>query len=97
MSFEAAFDITVFMINNANVVTIIHFIAKLRDVIVKSGYNFRSWKYVTFKVRYSSNLDAKESDISSNSECEMTLDNRAYFLKNVFELKIKKMISLISI
>ena len=40
--FEAAFDVVVLMTNNANVVTIIHFIAKLRDVIVKSGYNFRN-------------------------------------------------------
>ena len=85
------------MINNAEVIIIIHFIAKLRDVIVKSGYNFRSWKYAIFKIRYSSNLDAKESDIFSNSGCEVTLDDRAYLVKNVLELKIKKITFLISI
>ena len=39
---EAAFDIITPITNNAKVVTIIHFIAKLRDVIVKPGYNFRN-------------------------------------------------------
>ena len=43
------------------------------------------------------NLDAKESDIFSDSECEVTLNDRAYFLKNVFELKIRKMIFFISV
>ena len=84
------------MINNAKVV-IIHFIVELYNAIVKSGYNFRSWKYVIFKIRYSSNLEAKESDIFFDFEYEVTLDNRAYLLKNVFELKIRKMVSLISI
>ena len=42
MSFEATFDIVVFMINNANVITIIYSIAKLRDIIAKSNYNFRN-------------------------------------------------------
>ena len=38
----AAFDTVVFMINNAEVIIIIHSIAKLRDVIIKSKYNFRN-------------------------------------------------------
>ena len=97
ISFEAVFDVAALIINNADVITIIHFIAKLRDVIAKSGYNFRNWKYVIFKIRYLSDFDAEESNIFSNSECEVTLDDRAYFLKNVFELEIRKMISLISI
>ena len=42
-------------------------------------------------------LKQKKSDIFSNLKCEITLNNRAYFLKNVFKLKIKKMIFLISI
>ena len=105
LSFEAAFDITfqinntlfvIFMINNAKIV-IIHFIAKLRDAIFRSNYNFRNWKYVTFKIRYSSNFEAEKNDISFDFECEITFDNRAYFLKNVFELEIKKMIFFISI
>ena len=77
------------IINNAKVVIIIYFIAELRDVVIKSGYNF--------KIRYSSNLKEKENNISSNFECEVTFNNRVYFLKNVFKLKIKKMISFISI
>ena len=85
------------MINNAKVVIIIYFIAELRDIIVKSNYNFRSWKYIIFKIRYSSNLEAKENNIFLNLECEVTLDDRAYLLKNVFKLKIKKMIFFISI
>ena len=43
--FDAIFQISgfaVFMINNAKVITIIYFIAKLRDAIVKSNYNFRN-------------------------------------------------------
>ena len=32
----------IFMINNAEVVTIIYFIIELRDVILRSGYNFRN-------------------------------------------------------
>ena len=40
--FESVFDVAALMANNANVVTIIHFIAKLRDVIAKPGYNFRN-------------------------------------------------------
>ena len=42
MSFEATFDVTALIINNVNVIIIIHFIAKLRDVIAKSGYNFHN-------------------------------------------------------
>ena len=86
----------VLMVNNVKIV-IIHFIAELRDAIFRPDYNFRSWKYVTFKVRYLSDLEAEESDISFDSEYEITLNNRAYLLKNVPELKIKKMIFFISI
>ena len=32
----------IFMINNAKVITIIHFIVKLRNVINRSNYNFRN-------------------------------------------------------
>ena len=95
--FRSSFRYNCFHDQQCKVITIIHFIAKLRDIIVKPNYNFRNWKYVTFKVRYSSNLNAKENDISSNFECEITFDDRAYFLKNVFKLKIKKMIFFISI
>ena len=85
------------IINNAKVITIIHFIAELRDVIAKSDYNFRNWKYVIFKIRYLPNLETEKNDIFSNFECEVTLNNRAYLLKNVFKLKIKKMVFFISI
>ena len=104
--FFKAFDATsqiinisfaILITNNAKVITIIYSIAELRDVIVKSGYNFRNWKYVIFKIRYSSDLEAEKSDISSNFECEVTLNDRAYLLKNVFKLKIKKMTFFISI
>ena len=49
--FKIIFDITsqvnnissvAFMVNNVKVVTIIYFIVELRDVIVKSSYNFRN-------------------------------------------------------
>ena len=42
ISFDADFQATAFMINNVKVIIIIHFIAELRDVIVKSNYNFRN-------------------------------------------------------
>ena len=47
MSSDIAFQVgnisfVVSMANNAEVITIIHSIAKLRDVIVKPSYNFRS-------------------------------------------------------
>ena len=85
------------MANNAEVATIIHFIAKLRDVIAKPDYNFRNWKYVTFKIRYSPDLDAEENDISPNSECEVIFDDRAYLVKNVSGLEIRKMAFFISV
>ena len=85
------------MVNNAEVTTIIHFIAKLRDVIAKPDYNFRNWKYATFKIRYSPDLDAEENDISPDSECEVIFNDRAYLVKNVSGLKIRKMTFFISV
>ena len=37
-----AFDVIALIINNAKVAIIIYSIAKLRDIIVKPGYNFRN-------------------------------------------------------
>ena len=46
-TFNAVFQVRAtsfvgFMINNVKVVTIIYFIVELRDVIIKSSYNFRN-------------------------------------------------------
>ena len=86
-----------FMINNVEIIIIIHSTAELHDIIIKSGYNFRSWKYVIFKVRYSSNPGVKESDIFSDFGCEIIFGDCKYLLKNVPKLKIRKMILFILI
>ena len=39
ISFEKS---VAFIINNIKIIIIIHFIVELRDVIIKSGYNFRN-------------------------------------------------------
>ena len=49
------------------------------------------------KVRYSSNSKAEESEVSLDSGCNVTLGDRAYLLKHVSDLEIKKMTSFISI
>ena len=40
--FDVDFQAINLIINNAKLIIIIYFIAKLRDVIVKSDYNFRN-------------------------------------------------------
>ena len=39
---DADFQVTALIINNVKMITIIHFIVELRDIIVKSDYNFRN-------------------------------------------------------
>ena len=83
------------MTNNAYINTIIKFTTKLGHVRLE--YNFRSWKYIIMKVRYSSNSKTKESEVSLDSNCDVTLEDRAYLLKHVSNLEIKKITSFISI
>ena len=49
------------------------------------------------KVRYSSNSKTKESEVSLDSNCDVTLEDRAYLLKHVSDLEIKKITFFISI
>ena len=83
------------MANNAYVNTIIKSTAELSHVRLE--YNFRSWKYVIIKVRYSPDPKAEESEVSPDSNCDVTLEDRAYLLKHVSDLEIKKMTFFISI
>ena len=83
------------MINNTYMNTIIKSTAELSHV--RPEYNFRSWKYIIIKVRYSSNSKTEESEVSLDSDCDVTLKDRAYLLKHVSDLKIKKMTFFISI
>ena len=65
------------MTNNAQVIDIIRFTVNMNpNGIFRPGFNFRGWKYVIMKMRYSS--DGEESDISPDSGCGVTLGDRAY-------------------
>ena len=57
----------------------------------RPGYNFRSWKYATLKVSFSPDPEAEESEVSPDTGCGITLGDRAYLLKYVPKLEIKKM------
>lgn len=59
----------------------------------RPGYNFRSWKYATMKVRFSSDPDSEECEVSPDSGCGVTLGDRAYLWKHVPGIEIKKLAS----
>lgn len=77
--------------------------AAVTDTIIEStavvnhnaapGYNFRSWKYATMKVRYSPDPNAEESEVSPDSGCGVTLADRAYLRKFLPDLEIRKLLS----
>ena len=67
------------------------------DCNAKLGFNFRSWKYITLKVRYLLDPTAEESDVLLDTSCSVTLEDRTYLLKQVPGLEIKKIISSIPI
>ena len=94
--FKATLDkFSALIANNTYVNTIIKFTAELSHV--RPEYNFRSWKYVIMKVRYSSDSKAEESEVLFDSNCDVTLEDRAYLLKHVSDLEIKKITFFISI
>ena len=76
--------------------TIIEFTAEL-SYDVRPRYNFRSWKYITFKTRFLLDSKVEESEVLSNIEYGVILDNRAYLLKYILNLKIKKIVVSLSI
>ena len=78
------------MANNAYVESIIDSTAKFSHD-VRPGYNFRSWKYATFKVKFSPDLDAEENEVSPDTGCGVTLGDRAFLLKQIPNLEIMKM------
>ena len=78
------------LVNNAYVDTIIKSTTNLNHKI-KPGYNFRSQKYTTFKVRFSPDADAEENKISPDTNYDVTLEDRAFLLKLISNLEIKKM------
>lgn len=82
--------------NNAYVETIIKSTAELSHN-ARPGYNFRSWKYATMRVRYAADPDAEESEVSPDSGCGVTLGDRAYLRKHIPNLEIKKMASSIPV
>ena len=84
------------MANNVYVDTIIKSTAELR-YNDRPGYNFRSWKYITMKVQYSSDLNVEESDISPNIDCDVTLGDRAYLRKYILNLEVKRLSTSISV
>ena len=49
------------------------------------------------KVRYLSDSNVEESEILSDSDCDVTLKNRAYLRKQLLGLEIKKLVSSISV
>ena len=77
------------IINNTYVDIIIKSTFKL-SYNSRSKYSFRSWKYITIKVRYFPNLSIEELKVSPNSDYGVTLRDYIYLLKNLSELEIKK-------
>ena len=77
---------------NEGVDTIIQSTAELSHSD-RPGYNFRSWKYATMKVRYLPDSHAEESEVSPDSGCGVTLGDRAYLRKQLPGLEIKKLAS----
>ena len=84
------------IINNIYIDIIIKFIIKL-SYNFKSRYNFRNWKYVIIKIRYSSNSKVEESEILFDFGYNVILKIRIYLRKYISNLKIKKITFIISI